>query len=318
MQTRYQVFISSTYEDLQEERRAVSDALLTADCFPVGMEEFPAADEEQFEFIKKIIDDSDYYILIIGGRYGSLCDDGISFTEKEFDYAVEKKKTVISFIHSDRASLPVNKTDNDENKKDKLESFIKKVSTGRLKQQWNNKDELKFKVLQSISYAKKTNPQTGYIKASESTENTESLLKQINDLRIENNELKSKLNEINKEKCLIPDVADLDEEYVFTGIERIDVNNKNNRNIQDNWLNLFLTLGPKSSDGLNDTEVKSILNKYFANKENYKSFIISEPSFNTIKIQFMALGLFDSDGYWSLTDKGKKQLIMNGAIRTRK
>lgn len=102
MEKRYQVFISSTYKDLQEERKAVSDTLLSIDCIPVGMEEFPAADEEQFEFIKKIIDESDYYVLIIGGRYGSVCKDGISYTEKEFDYAVSVKKTVISFVYADR------------------------------------------------------------------------------------------------------------------------------------------------------------------------------------------------------------------------
>ena len=64
-------------------------ALMEMDCIPAGMEIFPAIDEEQLEFIKRIIDDCDYYILIIGGRYGSTTDDGISYTEREYDYAVE-------------------------------------------------------------------------------------------------------------------------------------------------------------------------------------------------------------------------------------
>ena len=61
------------------------------DCIHAGMELLPAADEEQFDFIKKIIDDCDYYVLIISGRYGSTASDGMSYTEKGYNYAVEKK-----------------------------------------------------------------------------------------------------------------------------------------------------------------------------------------------------------------------------------
>jgi Domain of unknown function (DUF4062) len=81
MDKRYQVFVSSTYTDLKDERRSIIQELLETDCIRSGMELFPAADEEQFEFIKKIIDDCDYYLLIIGGRYGSTAPDGVSYTE---------------------------------------------------------------------------------------------------------------------------------------------------------------------------------------------------------------------------------------------
>lgn len=40
MDKRFQVFVSSTYEDLQEERREVMQALLELDCIPAGMELF--------------------------------------------------------------------------------------------------------------------------------------------------------------------------------------------------------------------------------------------------------------------------------------
>ena len=82
---RHQVFISSTYTDLADERREVIQALLELDCIPVGMEIFPAANDDQWTFIKKVIDESDYYLLIIGNRYGSTDNMGISYTEKEYD-----------------------------------------------------------------------------------------------------------------------------------------------------------------------------------------------------------------------------------------
>jgi hypothetical protein len=88
MDKRYQVFISSTYADLKAERQDVIQTVIEANCIPAGMELFPAADEAQLAFIKRVIDDCDYYLLIIGGRYGSVDESGISYTEQEYDYAV--------------------------------------------------------------------------------------------------------------------------------------------------------------------------------------------------------------------------------------
>ncbi|MBR2714619.1 MAG: DUF4062 domain-containing protein, partial [Ruminococcus sp.] len=71
--------------------RKILDVLLTADCIPAGMEAFVATDAEQFEVIKQVIDLCDYYVLIIGKRYGSISPEtGISYTEMEYDYAIDK------------------------------------------------------------------------------------------------------------------------------------------------------------------------------------------------------------------------------------
>ncbi|MFT6169717.1 MAG: hypothetical protein ACJAR9_001838, partial [Celeribacter sp.] len=120
---RYQVFISSTYEDLKEERRAVQDTLINMGDFPVQMESFPATDEGQLEYIKPLIEACDYYILIIGGRYGSLLDDGKSYTEKEFLHAVETGVPVIVLVHSNPEKLPRDKTEETPEGNEKLEVF---------------------------------------------------------------------------------------------------------------------------------------------------------------------------------------------------
>lgn len=72
MQKKYQVFVSSTYQDLIDERKEVTQALLESNCIPTGMELFPASSRMQWEIIKSVIDDCDYYLLILAGRYGSL------------------------------------------------------------------------------------------------------------------------------------------------------------------------------------------------------------------------------------------------------
>lgn len=109
MERKYQVFVSSTYRDLVEERQNVIHALLELDCIPAGMELFPATDEDAWTLIKEVIDHSDYYLLIIAGKYGSLNSEGISYTEMEFDYAISIKKPIISFLHEDIDNLKGNK-----------------------------------------------------------------------------------------------------------------------------------------------------------------------------------------------------------------
>ena len=104
---KYQVFVSSTFRDLEDERREVIQTLLEGDYIPSGMELFYASNDEQFSYIKKVIDNCDYYVLIIGGRYGSInSSTGFSFTEQEYDYAIEKNIPVLAFIHRNPASFP--------------------------------------------------------------------------------------------------------------------------------------------------------------------------------------------------------------------
>ncbi|MBU3890896.1 MULTISPECIES: DUF4062 domain-containing protein [Methylosinus] len=123
MLTKYQIFVSSTYRDLVEERNAIMRSILDLGQIPAGMESFLAADEEQLSYIKKIIDECDYYMVIIAGRYGSLDANGVSYTERKYDYAVESGKVVLGFIHEDPMQLPAAKNEVDPLLKEKLEAF---------------------------------------------------------------------------------------------------------------------------------------------------------------------------------------------------
>ena len=102
-------------------------ALLELDCFPAGMELFPASDDERWELITNVIDDSDFYVVIIGGRYGSVDTEGISYTEREYDYAVEAKKPILGFLHRDPGEIAQKYTENDPNLRNRLEVFRTKV-----------------------------------------------------------------------------------------------------------------------------------------------------------------------------------------------
>lgn len=128
VEKREQVFISSTFKDLVDERRAVIQNLLEADCIPSGMELFPASDTEKLDLIKGVIDLCDYYVVIVGWRYGSVdAERQLSYTEMEFDYAVKSKKPVMGFLHGDPGKLIGDKLDLDPDLREKLNGFRAKV-----------------------------------------------------------------------------------------------------------------------------------------------------------------------------------------------
>lgn len=162
MDKRYQVFISSTYADLQEERQEIMQALLELDCIPSGMELFPAADEDQWSLIKRVIDDCDYYILVMGGRYGSVGADGVSYTEMEYRYALETGKPIIAFLHKTPETIAVGKSESSEEGKKKLLAF-RELASKKLCRFWTNPAELGSQVSRSLVPLIKTSTAIGWV-----------------------------------------------------------------------------------------------------------------------------------------------------------
>ena len=158
---KFSLFVSSTYEDLKEERQAVMGVAIESDFIPVGMEQFHAAPASQWEVIKKMVNECDFYLLIIGGRYGSI-DESVdkSYTEKEYDYAKSKKIPVLVLIEEPKA-IRADKTDLGDDKHDKYE-LQKRLDGFRTKVRndentvdfFDGIDSLKYKVAQTLKNAK--------------------------------------------------------------------------------------------------------------------------------------------------------------------
>lgn len=202
MEKKYQIFISSTYEDLKEERRKVQDTILEMYHFPIGMEMFSADDEEQWEIIQETIDSSDYYVLIIGHRYGSVIKEGeyegISYTQKEFRYALEKKIPILAFLIADNVAVIPDKMEDEVDKKDKLKAFKDEVTTGRTVQWWTSSEDLANKVSISLNKKISKGKRPGWIRAEElDIDGTQKELvemsKKIRKLEEENEELRRKI-----------------------------------------------------------------------------------------------------------------------------
>ena len=169
MERKYQVFISSTYEDLKTERQAAISCLLDMNCIPVGMEQFPASSLSQWEYIKKMIDMSDYYLLIVAGKYGSIDpEENISYTEKEYRYAIHKKMPILAFLHENIDLLPVIKVGATDEERERVKNFHNTVKkAGRLVDFYSNEDELKYKIAMAITKITNDAPMPGWVRADQ-------------------------------------------------------------------------------------------------------------------------------------------------------
>jgi hypothetical protein len=330
MDKRYQVFVSSTYVDLQEERQSVLQTLMEMDCIPAGMELFPAADEEQWEFIKRIIDDCDYYLLIIGGRYGSTADDGLSYTEKEFDYAVSKGIKVIALLHRSPDELPRSKSETEESNYKKLQIFRDKVSDGRLIRFWDNPAQLPGEVSLSLNKTMKMFPATGWVRA-DSTASPE-LLVEINELRKDNDSLRVQLTESNSPTTLIPEaqLANFDSKILLKGDYSINARSftsttqYSNWSKETSWEELFSIISPFLVDSPYESSISEFIASHYSgtdtNNYNINSLVVDTQVLFTIRIQFLALNLIsinndDPVSKWELTELGSQKMLETRVVR---
>ena len=324
MDKRYQVFISSTFTDLKEERKIIIQNLLNAHYIPAGMEMFSASNDEQFKYIKKIIDTCDYYILIVGARYGSINPStGLSYTEQEYDYALSKNIPILVFLHDDPYNLPYDKRDD---KKEQLELFREKVSNGRMVKKWNTTIDLASNVIISLTELVSDNPQLGWSRGN--IEDTADLLAQINVLRIEKEKLEEELkrleNLIDQNNVKFESLARGEDTYIVIAKELFQ-GNYYDASIKLSWDDIFSTIGPYLFSYVNYIEFGIYLKNGINATHDTEYNFINDNCIQTIKIQLTSLGLIDIktlknvqgdiSEFIGLTEKGKEYLLQIKSIK---
>lgn len=323
MEKRYQVFVSSTFADLKEERRSIMQTLMEMDCIPAGMELFPAADEEQWDFIRRVIDDCDYYLLVIGGRYGSVTPEGISYTEKEFDYAVSKDMKVVALLHGKPDEIPVGKSELDPVLRERLETFRQKVSTGRLVRFWSRTEELSGLVALSLAKTIKTYPAIGWVRAN--TVANEDLLTQLNQLRQDNDALRTALAEARPPVPRLEGLAGLDEPFVINF--ESGNHDRHSWSVSVSWGMIFGFVAPYILRDPSEESLRQRLVDWIAKQADEISrngpHRMDDHDFITISIQLRELGLVRifpdnsiQDYYWELTPQGEQTMVQLRAIRS--
>ncbi|WP_278102221.1 DUF4062 domain-containing protein [Microbacterium proteolyticum] len=341
MERKYQVFVSSTYIDLVEERREVMQALLEMDCLPAGMEMFPAADEDQWSLIKEVIDECDYYIVIVGGRYGSVSVEGISYTEMEYDYAVASDIPVLGFVHGNPDDIPAGKSELDKDAREKLEAFRTKVMS-RMVKKYASSAELGSVVSRGLNRAIKRNSRPGWVRGDQAM---------TPEVRTQIAELKAALADAKREKAEEEAAArakptELNFEYEH-GVDEVSFefhlkgweNDQGYRydataELTYTWDEVIETLGPFMIDEAPEPELRDRWNSHMFNDtqrlEGWPSLsrgsaTITDSTWGAIIVQLRALGAImvgekkrppsDKSIYWKLTPAGDEYLVRLRAKR---
>lgn len=202
MKRKLQVFVSSTFTDLIEERQAAVSAILKAGHIPAGMELFTAADRSQMDIIKNWIDESDVYMLILGGRYGSIePTTGKSYTELEYDYAVEQGKALFAVVIKEEAlekKVKEHGTDFLERDEPKSLSEFKKKVLSNISSFFEDVKDIRLCVHESLSDFSANRKLKGWVSADEIID-THDLAEEIKKLNEENRILKAEIDAKDKQ-----------------------------------------------------------------------------------------------------------------------
>jgi hypothetical protein len=336
MEKRYQVFISSTYTDLKIERQEVMQALLEMDCVPAGMELFPSTNANQWSVIEDVIDDSDYYVLIVAGRYGSLTSEGLSYTEREFDYAVKKGIHILGFIDAKHAESVIDEGQNDSDSRIRLDAFIDKVKSRTIKT-YSSPEILGALVSRGLHNAIKKYPGEGWVRGKyaltpEAIAETAQLKARIAILELEKEQLKhAKIDNIEnlssgKEKVEVT----FDIENEWTG-------KSDSFSLKYSWDEILTVIGPEMVDEKPEGMIRARMNsdawaqapenivKVFSQPIQRTRTQIVKSHFDQILIQLRALGLIvkgekkrppsDREAYWRLSNEGDARLIQLLAVK---
>lgn len=169
---KLQIFVSSTYADLREERQAAVEAVLTAGHIPAGMELFAAGDESQVQVIKRWIEESDVYMLILGGRYGSVeARTGKSYVQLEYEYALELSKPLFAVVITEDHLEQKVKSEGtlviERENPLKLRDFRTFVLS-RMVRFWRDPRDIKLAILETLSEFNRREDLVGWVRGAES------------------------------------------------------------------------------------------------------------------------------------------------------
>ena len=201
---KLQVFVSSTFIDLKEERQAAVQAILTAGHIPAGMELFSAGDQSQMDVIKRWIDESDIFLLILGGRYGSIeSESQKSSTHLEYEYALEKGKALFAVVTDQKALEERVKTSElgfqliEQDNQHKLKEFRNLVSS-KMVRFWSDSKDIKLAILETLSEFSRREELIGWIPGNQAV-NTGELAEELARLAKENSELREQINNLSSQ-----------------------------------------------------------------------------------------------------------------------
>lgn len=310
MDPRYQVFISSTFRDLENERQAALAAVLELGHFPAGMEAFPAASTTPWDLITKIISESDYYVLIIGGRYGSTDEEGVSYTEREYDLACDLKIPTLIFLHGAPNTIPAGKVEMDRDAQTRLAAFRAKVERHHCKT-WKSPEELKANVILGLIHEIRVNPQVGWIRSDK--RDSPELLRRLNDVLEQNTYLTAELTRLQNLGRGEPHGESLFAHGDEIMPLRYETEKAEHERCEITWKKLFQLLAPRLMEPEEPERLFATLTHSLRSLTGKLVARINREDWNKVILQFVALG------YWEniqITKRRSEFIRKEGSVST--
>jgi hypothetical protein len=246
-------------------------------------------------------------------------DEGVSFTEREYDYAVGHGLPALAFVHADPNAIPTGKTELEAAARAKLDAFRGKVQK-RLCKNWRTADELGGVVSRSLVQAIKTRPAEGWVRARHATSP-----EQLNALRAQIDDLTRQLQETRvAPPAEAEGLAKAEETFIirykYSGGSR-------DGELELTWDEIFAVVGPAMFGEAAEFQLKQQLEAKIESDGAtfHHSLRVNEEDFQTVKVQLFALGLIhksirkrtasDTHTYWTLTPYGERYATVLKAIR---
>lgn len=334
---RYQVFISATYLDLREERGVLLQALPTLSCLPTTVEAH-AQSLSTMVNIRRRIDESDYYILLVGSRYGSLMPSGVSYTHMEYVYAATKQKPMIVLMHEAPEIRAVELQEQQIEGKLKFSDFRKVL----LREQannivyWRDATDLAMVLRNAIPTLVRKHSAAGWVRVGQSSASAElekqcvALKKRVQELEQEREKwLAASAASTNDSLAKGEDIFDIPYRCkAYAGGNCQDVNAKTSLS----WNELLVSFGPHLFQPQTEDFIAAKINERLqrnalaeVQRDYPKTHAVVEIQvtpmcFNTVKMQFRTLGFIqkanrdnDQRMWWQLTALGERNLanVMN-------
>ncbi|MFM0202203.1 DUF4062 domain-containing protein [Paraburkholderia fungorum] len=325
MDKKYQVFISSTFTDMKAERQAAVEAVLDAGHIPAGMELFAASDKKQMEVIEGWIDESDIFMLVLGGRYGSIePESDKSYIHLEYEYAVSAGKPLFALYLTDKAIDDKVRASGravfEQGDSKALNNFREMVQS-KMCREINDTKDIHIQVPKAIKSLAAANKLEGWMRAS-NVESLAPLMDQLASLRAENARLTEELKKPKAELTILPRLTDeFSEKSLDAEIHlqlKVDIYSQGTIGARNQWVTTYreiLTIiGPSLLTQPFEATVHAYLDRLIKDRQGYDSVEVLESSFQELKMKLAGFGAVnltrdDRKIRWTLSENGKNLLV---------
>lgn len=314
MTKKYHVFIGSTLDDLKNERRTLPRMILELGHIPITAEYFETAGGTDQRFVKKAIEECDYFIALIAHRL-SLPGE-ISPLETEYAWAVRNGIPVIALIIDEKARWKAAKKEQDPTALKKLEDFKKKLAA-HPHAAWFNTSDLCQKAQNLLIQEMNLRPRHGWVPAVQAIEppvanelarlssENEDLKRQI---KAERSEIRVRVREQMKYALKVLALNGISLSFYYNG----GGNWENTRKFR--YLRLFKLLVPELSLGKTPEEISRFLGNVLnpdLDKTVRKDYPTPSNTIKKIMADFALLKLVKHSGdgeneVWETTEYGRE------------